>query len=212
MTPKDPMRLTLTALQPDLFSTDTVRLGLLPPPPPHINTVVRYSLRRWWRRDYRHRPFPHAKLRSQGSYLKTVWPQTIQQTLSSNAFGRCWVLLLAQDSRKTGLFVQKLLDALLPESGPRPPLYKRYREAEIELSRRMEDRPEFKYVFFADYMRRKCNFHCFATAVNITAGSGRTHLVKPPNLRCANICLICAQDFMDVPHHLCFVAAGGGYS
>ncbi|KAH9830042.1 uncharacterized protein C8Q71DRAFT_387454 [Rhodofomes roseus] len=55
-----------------------------------------------------------------------------------------------QDSRKTGRLVEKVLDVLVPEPGPRAPLYERFREHELELSERTGDPPEAKYLFFAN--------------------------------------------------------------
>ena len=117
--------------------------------------------RRWFRLGRRGPDYalPHVKLWGQRNHLKTVWLRRRSSKFFIAAlivFGSyILVKLLSRDSRKMGPVVEKLLDVLLPQSGPRPPLYEQYREAEIVVSWKMEDRPETKYVFFADHMRRK---------------------------------------------------------
>lgn len=125
-----------------------------------------YSLRRWWvlHRRNRHESdycLPSTKPHS-GRLRKAGWPRRRACNILILALlvllGWSYILVvrsLARDSRKKGPFVEKLLNLVLPEEGTRPPLYERYREAELELSKRAGDSPQTKYVFFADHMERK---------------------------------------------------------
>lgn len=124
---------------------------------------------------------PQAKLRDHRMHHRTVWLRRRYSKLFIAALvvagSYVLVKLLSQDSRKMGPFIGKLLDILLPESGPKPPLYEQYREAEIDLSQKVNKRPETKYIFFADHMRRKYNI----IAVHLSSIHVAIHEIQRPS-------------------------------
>lgn len=61
---------------------------------------------------------------------------------------------LRRDSRNSGPFVENIMDVLVPDQDPRAPLYERFREHELEVSR-IGDRPGAKYIFFANRVHGK---------------------------------------------------------
>lgn len=161
------MRVTIGAQQIQCCARYTVLFSPFPSAP-HLSPYMPvYSPRRWWTPHWRSQHqsdycLPNTKPHRGRPLRKTGWPRR----RASNIFlllalfvvsGWLYVLVrsLAHDSRRRGPFVEKLLDLVIPEEGTKPPLYERYRESEMELSKRAGDNSRTKYVFFVDHMQRK---------------------------------------------------------